>query len=641
MTMYLLTAFNSIVAQADHETQEFTGYLYAYFSGDESRTDDQQIYFAISKDGLTWNDLNKNNPVLTSVLGDAGVRDPFIIRSPEGDRFYLIATDLDIRADKYNGNWGLMATQGSNAIMVWESEDLVNWSEQRMVDISSPVLAGNTWAPEVIYDEKEGKYMVFWSSRVATDNYAKHRIYAAHTSDFITFSDPFVYVDTPNGTIDASIHKIGDTYYRLIKDDQVLNVSLSYSTELNDENSSYASGNSFEKIQNDELESYTGGYEGPTMFQFNGEEKWCVLVDEYVGSRRGYIPFVSTDLSEVNSLSLLKDGEYLMPTGAKHGTVIPVTEAEYNALYEKWGVKPPDEELSDSPVLHYDFEEQLINSTVIDKSGHQNNALVYGNARYEEDAEKGNVLHLDGTSNTYLAFPTGFFDGRSEMTVSMDVKPVTDAFYHFTFTVGLNSTKYMFLRTRDNEIRNAITTQSYSKEGEVIHTGSSFLNSWINIKLVMDHHSMKLYLDNVPVDSNAFVRSIGDLGSSLLAYLGKSFYADPYFEGYFDNVRVYNKAFTTEEIQSGLSTALRPLAAENDWFDLNHSKGQLTITFNNNLDQTKYVDLINSQGQLLHHKSIDPYVQNAVWHTPVIKEGIYFVRVTTMKGKSTKKIRIQ
>lgn len=51
---------------------------------------------------MNWDDLNDNNPVLTSTLGEKGVRDPFIIRSPEGDKFYLIATDL-----KINGGNGL------------------------------------------------------------------------------------------------------------------------------------------------------------------------------------------------------------------------------------------------------------------------------------------------------------------------------------------------------------------------------------------------------------------------------------------------------------------------------------------------------------------------------------------------------
>ena len=39
------------------------------------------------------------------------------------------------------------------------------------------------------------------------------------------------------------------------------------------------------------------------------------------------------------------------------------------------------------------------------------------------DEEKGsNVLQLDGSSGGYAQLPTGFFDGRDTMTISMDVK---------------------------------------------------------------------------------------------------------------------------------------------------------------------------------------------------------------------------
>ena len=48
---------------------------------------------------MNWDDLNNNHPILTSTLGEKGVRDPFIIRSPEGDKFYLIATDLKITVE--------------------------------------------------------------------------------------------------------------------------------------------------------------------------------------------------------------------------------------------------------------------------------------------------------------------------------------------------------------------------------------------------------------------------------------------------------------------------------------------------------------------------------------------------------------
>ena len=94
---------------------DYKGYLFAYFSG-ANRPDAEQIYFAASEDGLFWTELNKNNPVLVSNVGDKGVRDPFIIRSPEGDKFYMVATDLRIA----NGaGWTAAQRSGSKCVVVW------------------------------------------------------------------------------------------------------------------------------------------------------------------------------------------------------------------------------------------------------------------------------------------------------------------------------------------------------------------------------------------------------------------------------------------------------------------------------------------------------------------------------------------
>ncbi|WP_324610876.1 immunoglobulin-like domain-containing protein, partial [Streptomyces scabiei] len=73
------------------------GYMFSYFTG-EGTSDGEQLYAALSKgnDPLKWRELNEGKPVLTSTLGEKGLRDPFIIRSPEGDKFYQIATDLRI-----------------------------------------------------------------------------------------------------------------------------------------------------------------------------------------------------------------------------------------------------------------------------------------------------------------------------------------------------------------------------------------------------------------------------------------------------------------------------------------------------------------------------------------------------------------
>ena len=139
------------------------------------------------------------------------MRDPFILRSHEGDKFYLIATDLSIY---YNGDWGRAQTAGSNSLMVWESTDLVNWSEQRMVEVSADIGAGCTWAPEATYDKETGEYVVYWASKTPDDNYSKQRIWYAKTRDFYSFTEAQVMIDNADTTIDTTILKENGWYYR-------------------------------------------------------------------------------------------------------------------------------------------------------------------------------------------------------------------------------------------------------------------------------------------------------------------------------------------------------------------------------------------------------------------------------------------
>lgn len=99
-------------AYAANETAQMTDYLFAYFVNNGG-TAEQQIFFATSHDGNNWMDLNGREPVLSVAdtarseeeiaknQNQAGVRDPYLIRSAEGDKFYLIATDLCISEIPY------------------------------------------------------------------------------------------------------------------------------------------------------------------------------------------------------------------------------------------------------------------------------------------------------------------------------------------------------------------------------------------------------------------------------------------------------------------------------------------------------------------------------------------------------------
>ena len=71
-------------------------YLFVHFTGTESSPLHEQVYFSVSTDGKRWELLNGGKPVLVSDVGERGVRDPFIIRSPEERKFFIIGTDLSI-----------------------------------------------------------------------------------------------------------------------------------------------------------------------------------------------------------------------------------------------------------------------------------------------------------------------------------------------------------------------------------------------------------------------------------------------------------------------------------------------------------------------------------------------------------------
>ncbi|WP_435738666.1 immunoglobulin-like domain-containing protein [Cellulosimicrobium sp. PMB13] len=332
-------------AAADYE-----GYFFPYFEG-ESTPDGESVYFSVSdgNDPLDWVELNDAEPVLTSELGEKGLRDPFIIRSPEGDRFFLLATDLRI----YGGNnFANAQERGSRALMIWESTDLVNWSEQRMVTVSSEY-AGNTWAPEAFYDAQRGEYIVYWASALypTTDTTGRRiatsyqRMMYATTRDFVTFSEPQVWIDEKRGDglgmIDSSIVEHEGTYYRFTKDEAYMIPRLEKSTDLRSTDWDLVA----EKIGYGQPNPWGGTLtagEGPTVFKSNTEEKWYLFVDQpsYHGGQ-GYLPLESTDLDSGVWTSVDAD----LPSSPRHGTVLPITAAEQAALLAAYGDEPPAPEL--------------------------------------------------------------------------------------------------------------------------------------------------------------------------------------------------------------------------------------------------------------------------------------------------------
>lgn len=304
-------------------TDDMEAYLFAHFVNTEGDANCEQIYFSVSEDGQTWTTLNDKKPILVSNVGEKGVRDPYILRGEDG-KFFIIATDLSIfnRKSQSGNLWGGAAQQGSKNIVVWESDDLVNWSEASLVKINNDN-AGCTWAPEAAWDNEKQQYMVFWASVISDDSYAKYRIYRSYTDDFKTFSAPELYIEEPNAVIDTTIINHQGIYYRFTKNEARSSITMQKCTSL--------SGN-WNDVETYNLGDMTG-YEGPTIYKMNGEDKWCLLLD-YFSKSKGYQPFVTSDITKGifdKGTAFTFDGTY------RHGTVMPITKQEYINLINGYG----------------------------------------------------------------------------------------------------------------------------------------------------------------------------------------------------------------------------------------------------------------------------------------------------------------
>jgi len=301
------------------------GFLFVTFKGEQTPMT-EQIYFGLSNDGQRWEALKGGEPVLVSNLGEKGARDPYLLRSNDGHKFYVLATDLSINR---NHDWGRAVHAGSKSLIIWESNDLIHWSTPRLVKVAADD-AGCTWAPEAIYDEATHDYLVYWASTNKRDNYARQRIWASRTRDFRTFSSPFIYIEKSQSVIDTDIIRDGNLYYRFSKDETYKAITMEVSDKLME---------GWKEVPDFSLARLTG-YEGPACFQLkqaaaDNPATWCLLLDQY-SRGTGYHPFLCTDLA---GGQFTQTSDFAFPFLFRHGSVLPVTAAEYSALKAAYGKK--------------------------------------------------------------------------------------------------------------------------------------------------------------------------------------------------------------------------------------------------------------------------------------------------------------
>lgn len=343
------------------------GYAAAYFRSDS----DEKIYQAATSgnDFFTFSPVNDGKPVISSTTDARGLRDPYILRSHDGDKYYMVATDLCIGCGT---GWGPAQSAGSLKIEVWESTDLVNWDrtngENTGITINQPE-AGMTWAPEAYWDDDLQSYVVFFASRLYSDTSHTNsddlhaRMFYVLTRDFQTFTyPPTTWQDTGYARIDSTVSKIGDYYYRFTKNEDGggadgleagKDIFLERSTVLTaptTQSDWNADPNSTWQLTDTHMTSLKTGQagEGPEIVKLNagdpnneGGDGYAFLVDNYGAG--GYRAFVTTGeeiasstqsdrISQRSTWKVHPAGG--LPASPRHGAFVSVPQTVLTAMHD-------------------------------------------------------------------------------------------------------------------------------------------------------------------------------------------------------------------------------------------------------------------------------------------------------------------
>lgn len=312
-------------------------YLFVHFR-EKTSPEGEQVHFAVSRDGFHWETLNNGQPVLWAYYGDHGVRDMTIVRDRTTGKFHIFATDLSLSygmRSKYQHSWGNIVRNGSKDLAHWVSDDLVHWSEEEMVRFGTDDM-GCVWAPDVIFDEEHQEYLLHWSSPHRCNNFGPMGIYGCRTKDFIHYTEPeLIYRKEDSGIIDSAMYAENGKYYLFVKSEG--NPQRLILLEGDHANGPFHRIEAFDRSM-EVLEQ--GLYEAPTAVKLE-DGRWCLFTDYYGvrGAGQGYVPFVAESLASGGFTR--SDAAFEFPYGFKHGTILTITEEEYQRMKNRdWNDVP-------------------------------------------------------------------------------------------------------------------------------------------------------------------------------------------------------------------------------------------------------------------------------------------------------------
>lgn len=187
-----------------------TAYLFTYFT----KNGQDGLHLAWSEDGYKWQTLGEGRSFLAPKIGSKEklMRDPCVVRGPDGT-YHMVWT---------SGWW-------ERGIGYASTKDFITWSEQKEIPVMAhEPTARNSWAPEIVYDETKGEFVIFWATTIpgrfpetggASEDDLNHRMYGTTTKDFVTFTPTELFYDPGFNCIDATFLHADGKRWLIIKDE--------------------------------------------------------------------------------------------------------------------------------------------------------------------------------------------------------------------------------------------------------------------------------------------------------------------------------------------------------------------------------------------------------------------------------------
>ena len=301
--------------------EDFTRYLFVYFPSNSN----ENIYYALSNNGYDYTPMNDGQMIVSAdtISLKKGVRDPHILRGEDG-WFYMVLTDMR-SAEGWDSNRG---------IVMMKSRDLVNWTHSTVHfpdkykgTIYSRV--NRVWAPETIWDPQAQKYMVYFSLLTSDKSIPYDKVYYCYANaDFTDLEgEPVFLYDRGSATIDMDIvyNEKDGLYHGFYKNEGSGGICKVTAKTLTAPEGQ-APGSQW-SAPSGTLQQTNEAVEGAGVFKLIGSDTSILMYD---CDMNGHYQFCeSTDLTNFT----FKQNTYT--SGAftpRHGTVIPVTNAEVQAI---------------------------------------------------------------------------------------------------------------------------------------------------------------------------------------------------------------------------------------------------------------------------------------------------------------------